>query len=311
MTTLTRKMFIFLLIGILFPALCYSEENPDKKVNVKIAPDEVRTFTKSDTLPGGISVEFSLVTLQKYSKDVDAVFKYTFSETERIARLFNSADTNSDLGQIEASAGKSPVTVSKETMVLAEQAKKIADWTTGAFDPVRGPGTYKNLKIDKKNSTIFLTKPGLSLDLRGILEGFMADLFIRAAHYSNLDDAFVSVNGVARSMGHASYGPWQTTVATSGDKSAKSGMSISIANYSAATVGNDHYTPTVDPRKNTPVDSDFYSVTVLTKEAATAQGVASSIYVMGTKPGKGLIDALGVRAIFAYRDGKIEKIGKW
>jgi thiamine biosynthesis lipoprotein ApbE len=270
-----------------------------------------QTFTKTKTLAGGINIEFSLVTLTKYDKDVEEVFKYTFSETERIAELFNSPDQNSDLAKIAESAGQSPVRVSKETLVLAQHAKEIADWTRGAFEPVRGNGTYHNLKINKSKSTIYLNKAGLSLDLKGILEGFMADLFIRAAHYANLEDAFVRINGVSRAMGYASYGPWQVVLEGTGQGTAKHGMTVTISNYSAATVGGEYFAPAINPRSGKPIESPFYSVTVLTKRAATAQGIATSVYAMGPKEGLGTITDLGIRAIFAYKDGRVEKVGKW
>ena len=270
-----------------------------------------RVFTKSKKLPGPIDVEFSLVTLAKYKNDVDKVFDYTFSETERIAKLFYSGDQNSDLSQIEASAGVSPVTVSKETIVIAEHAKEIAEWTRGAFDPVVGDGSYKHLKINKAASTIFLKKPGLKLDLNGILEGYMADLFIRAAHYANLDDAFVKVNGIGRAMGRAPYGPWQVTVTNAGGSDAHHGLRVTLLNYSAATVGGGFSKPALSRWTGKPVETDFASVTVITKQAATAQGVANAIYTLGKNAGEDLINQLGIRAVFAFSDNRLEKVGSW
>lgn len=305
----TTKLFAALILTtLLIPSV---SDAKGKKRRIESGSDIPATFRESKTLAGTINVDFSVVTLAKYKKDVDEVYKYTFSEIDRIARLFNSTDPGSDLARVAENAGQAPVAVSKETLALAELAKKIADWTHGAFDPIRGPGTYKSLKINKKNSTIYLKKPGTSLELRGILEGFMADLFTRAAYHANLDDSFVNVGGVWRAMGSNSYGPWQILLSGNGKKKAKRGMNITISNYSAATVGGDYFAPAVDPRSGKPINTPFYSVTVLCQQAATAQGVATSIYIMGPDAGEDLINALGIRAIYAYNDGGFKKVGRW
>jgi len=298
-----KIVLLFVLVAILVPGLSEAK---------KSSPNQAMTFTRSKMLPGGIPTEFNLVTLTKYKKEVDKVFQYVFSETSRIATLFNSDNPGSELAKVVTAAGTTPVKVSKETFVIVQHAKEIAEWTRGAFDPVVGPpGSFKYLKIDTENETLFLKKPGLSFNLRGILEGFIADLFIRAAYHANIDDAFAKVGGVTRAMGENPFGVWRVTVEGQGESRAKQGLTITLSNYSAATVGGRYYSPAMDPRTGEPVNSAFYSVTVLTKKAATAQGVASSIYAMKPRAGENLIRALGARAIFSMNDGTIKKVGKW
>jgi len=303
---MTRHRILFvtlLLCTILLPLGSEAARGNDT-----FSPGSPRTFTKNKTLSGDILVEFSVVTLGQYKKDVDKVFEYTFSETERIAQMFSHVNTASEVTQVEAAAGKNPVTVSNELLALAKHANEIRGWTRKAFNPVNGPG---KLKINKKNSTLYLTKTGSTLNLKGILEGFIADLYIRAAYHANLDDALVRVNGVTRSMGKDAFGPWQLMVEGNGTKTAKHGMRITISNYSAATVKKGTNAPTINPRNGKPVTSPFYSVTILTKQAATAQAVANSVFIMGEQEGEYLIDALGVRGILGYPGGKFEKIGNW
>jgi len=272
--------------------------------------NEVRTFTKKTTLPGGINIEFSLVTLAKYEKDVNNVFDYTFSEVKRVAGMLSG--DSPELKEVAEKAGKEPVKVSKEVYALASLAKEIADWSHGAFDPVRGGGSYKNLKLDKDGQTIFLTKAGLSLDLSEILRGFIADLCIRAAYHANVDDAFVEVDSVRRSMGKASYGPWQIRLTGNGNTNARHGMDVVISNYSAATVGGQFAAPTIDRRRGKPInDEKLDSVTILTEKAAMAEGLANAVYALGHGAGETLVKDLGIKAVFGYKDGTFERIGSW
>lgn len=306
MKRLLKLVMILAVLGLLFPSITLA-----KKKTAEVEGSGPRTFRKVKTLPGPIKIDFSIVTLAAYQKEVDQVFDYTFSETERIATHFLGKNSQSDLARVAASSGVAPVTVSKETLVLATHAKEVAEWSRGAFDPVKGAGSYKNLKINKKKSTVYLTKTGSTIELGGILEGFMADLFIRAAYHANIDDALVTVNGVMRAIGRNAYEPWKTMISADSKSNAKRGMSIIISNYSAATVGGNERAPTINPRNGEPLVSPYYSVTVLTKQAATAEAIASAVYTMNEREGEILILALGIRAIIAYPDGNFKKIGHW
>lgn len=306
------KRIIGIVIAVIItmlalPAIAEVVKKPDYRAEDAEVP---LSFRKEKTLPGGINVDFAMVTLAQYKKEVDAIFDYTFTETTRIAELFNSSDPNSDLQKINAAAGAEPVQVSKEVVTIALHAKEVADWTAGAFNPVNG-GTYRDIKINKSKSTVFLKKSGMTLNLRWILEGFMADLYIRAAYHANLDDAFVKVGGVVRALGEDAFNPWRVLVEGAGDKSARKGMAVTISNYSAATVGGFYPSPAADPRTGNPLNTEFYSVTVLAQQAATAQGVATAIYIVGPQEGENIINSLGIRAIFAYKDGSLKKVGRW
>lgn len=298
------KLFVLaILISFILPLTANANPNP--------SPTEPQIYTKKETLPGGINVEFSIVSVPKYKGEVDKVFNYTFTEIGKIAQTFNGSGASNDIKKVEKAAGGDTVKVSKETAALAAHAKDIAEWTKGAYDPVGGDGTYRNLKVNKKKNTIKLTKPGLTLDLTGIMDGFMADLFIRAAHSANVENAQVVVNGVTRTLGRASYGPWSLQISGHSDKYAKHGRKVTISNYSAATVGGIKPAPTIDPRTGKELNSPLYSVTVITKEAATSQGVANSVFVLGPDAGEHLIDSLGIRAILAFRDGSMKQVGRW
>ena len=269
------------------------------------------TFTRAKTLTGGYSVEFSMVTLSKYKKEIDEVFDYTFLELDKIAAIFDPTNPTSDVSRVNDAAGGPAVPVSKEMITLAKLAVKVSKWSKGAFDVVTGAGSYKHLKINEAASTIRLTKATSSLDFSSILPGFISDLCTRAAYHANVDDAFVRVNGVVRSMGKDADWPWSITISGKSDKLAKSGVTITIANFAAATVGGNYSAPSIDPRTKKFVNSPFYSVTVLTGQAATAEGVANAVYVLGENAGTDLTHELGIRAIFAYKDGRVVKIGKW
>jgi len=302
MKPISKLIFVILTLCLIIPNLSYARD---------LGGGMPRVFTKAKTLPSGMRAEFSVVTLWQYNKEVKEVFDFTFSETTRIAHNLDPSNPSGDIARIVAAAGQGPVQVSKETMILLEHAKEIAFWSRGTYDPVVGDGSYHNLKINKETQSIQLSKAGLSINLKGIIDGFMADLFVRAAHYANLDDAMASVDGVYRAVGENIHGPWQITVTTSSLKKARQGMNVLISNYSVGIAGGNYYTPALDPRNNKPIKTMYDSVTILCEQAATAQAVAIAVYTGSKNEGLALIDGLGVKAILGHKSGAFEKVGNW
>lgn len=304
MNRLVKFAAVLFLSILILPVIAEAADQP-------ASSSEPLIFNKKGTLPGNISADFSIVSLPEYKKEADEVLNYSFTEIKKIAEAFDNSNKSSDLSKVAQAAGTEPVKVGPETLALTEQAVNIAEWTKGIFDPVKGDGSYRDLKINKKESTLFLKKPGLQIELGDILEGYLADLFIRTANAANIQNALVQVDGVTRALGRANYGPWSIQVSGYSEKKAKHGRMITLSNYSAATVGGEVPPPTVDPRTGQSINNDIYSVTVLSKEASTSQGIANSIYILGSGDGTKLVDQLGVRAILALKDGTMKQVGKW
>lgn len=122
-------------------------------------------------------------------------------EIERIESLTGYA-ADSDIQKINHRAGIAPVAVSSETMALLKIVDLHFQELTGAFDPSIAPlinlwgfGTnstprlpdndqikrakllvgFKNVQINTKAKTVFLTRQGMELDLGGIAKGYAVD----------------------------------------------------------------------------------------------------------------------------------------
>jgi len=134
-------------------------------------------------------------------KQAETVIQAIFDEMQRLENILSKHVSGSDVNRINEAAGRVPVTVEPETILVTSRALEIAELSSGAFDPTVGPlvelwgwGTeklrvpsaeeinavlplvnYKAVKIDKDSSTIFLAEPGMKLDLGGIAKGFIVD----------------------------------------------------------------------------------------------------------------------------------------
>lgn len=162
---------------------------------------------------------------------------------------------------------------------------------------------------------------GLQLDLGGIAKGYGADVaaqVLRDRGYSNI---FVAVCGEIVAFGNNPEGkPWQVGVERpiqdlprGADYSAivpLSGRALSTSgdtyNYFKDAEGTT-YSHILDPSTGRPIRHKLASVTVIGPNGLTADGLATTLYVMGPERGLELIEARpDYAALFIVRTGEDE-----
>lgn len=123
------------------------------------------------------------------------------AEVARLELLLSEWDDNSEISKINQNAGKAPVKVSAETMLIVKSGIDISRWSDGAFDltwaALRGmykfqPNDhtvpdrrelekrlhlirYQDIVIDEAASTVFLKRAGMQLGTGGIAKGYALD----------------------------------------------------------------------------------------------------------------------------------------
>jgi FAD:protein FMN transferase len=160
--------------------------------------------------------------------------------------------------------------------------------------------------------------PGLRLDLGGIAKGYGADVaaqVLRARGYSNV---FVSVCGEIVAFGHNPDGkPWQVGVERPIQDLPRGADHIAVVPLSGralSTSGDTYnyfqdaegttYSHILDPSTGRPIQHQLASVTVMGPNGLTADGLATTLYVMGLERGLEWIEARpGYAALFIARTG--------
>src|SRR5208337_5200034 len=145
---------------------------------------------------------YTTVTITVYSESgqkAKAAIDATYTELDRLGRLLNFYSEDSEVSMINRFSGIRPVRVSTDTLDVIDRALYISRSTDGAFDITIGPivklwdfekkilpddkaikeklylVNYRNVVIDKVNSTVFLRKKGMQIDLGGIEKGYAAE----------------------------------------------------------------------------------------------------------------------------------------
>lgn len=236
---------------------------------------------RNTTLAGNLTAHVTANTTDRGASA--SAIASAFTDIQRIAKLFNPNDASSDIAKVNAGAASAPVAVSPEVGRLIELAINVNEWTHGAFD-ITQTGDGRKVKYSKKNNTVQFKKDGIKINMDGILSGYLADILTQSLYNTGGQRNFmVTVDGVSRSIGQNTVGPWRMDISEDTGKYAQRGLSLAFSDLSVAIVGLGHDKPLVDPRNNSALTPQLKGVTLLGRDAADTQAIAWAMYVVGPK----------------------------
>jgi thiamine biosynthesis lipoprotein len=260
-----------------------------------------------------------------------------FQEVKRIEQLMSPKIESGDVSRINKSSGKEWVKVPKETLEVIKKAQEISELSDGRFDITVGPLTelwrrarekkippsveevkeklglvnFKNIEVDQEGK-VFLKKKGMAIDLGGIAKGYAVDRaldVLRSLGYKNL---IVNAGGDLRIGGLKNNQPWSIGIQNPREPQ-KILTRISVSDVAVATSGDyekffiyegKRYHHIFNPKNGFPADG-CQSVTIVTKNCITADGLATAIFVLGLDKGYTLCQKLdGVECMILDKEGK-------
>ncbi|BAX78965.1 FAD:protein FMN transferase [Labilibaculum antarcticum] len=261
-------------------------------------------------------------------------------EIQRIERLISSWDPNSQTSKIITNAGIKPVVVDQELFNLIRRSIKISKLTHGAFDISyasmdkiwRFDGSmksmpdsasvassvskinFKNIILDEERHSVFLKESGMKIGFGAIGKGYAANKALELMAKMNLDGALVNASGDLISWGKDEGGnDWKIGISNPKNKDQIYSW-LSIDETAVVTSGNYEkfvefngvkYSHIIDPRTGYPVKG-LSSVTVICPNAELADGLATSVFILGKDKGLELINHLnGIECILVTDDQKL------
>ncbi len=151
-------------------------------------------------------------------------------------------------------------------------------------------------KISLNNGRIVKSDPRTSLDFNAIAQGYAVDVVCAYFDRSGSSDYLVEIGGEVRVKGTRGDRMWKIGIDRPRDNNMVPGSDleaiISIEDRALATSGNYRkfyvedgvkYSHTIDPRTGYPARSRLLSATILAKNCATADAVATACMVMGVE----------------------------
>ena len=254
-------------------------------------------------------------------------------EIKRIEALLSTYQANSQINQVNAKAGISPVKVDEEVFNLVERAQRISELTQGAFDLSYGsldkslwnfdqnmkqlPSkelaknavhliNFKNILLDRANETIFLAKKGMRIGFGGIGKGYAADQAKKVLVGLGFNDGIVNASGDMCAWGKRADGEDWTVGISNPDFPRDILSEFSLNDSAVATSGNyekfvlidgQKYSHTIHPKTGFPMQG-IKSVTVFAPFAELADALTTPMAVMGVEVGLHLMNQIkGVACI--------------
>lgn len=251
-----------------------------------------------------------------------------FSRLEEIEARMTQNSVDSEIAVINQKAGIEPAAVSADTFLVIEKALQYAELTGGKFDPTIQPivrlwqigspqarvpapaeitaklpvVNYQAVELDATNKTVWLTQPGMGLDLGGIAKGYAADEAVAILRAHGIKKALINLGGNLYAVGtNPNNQPWRIGVQDPEDERNQYVIVIEATDETLVTSGayerflevdGTVYHHILNPETGYPADSDILSVTIVARNSIDADALSTSIYILGHEAGLALINSL-------------------
>ena len=225
-----------------------------------------------------------------------------------IERLILDADRrlsifrpDSEISRLNACAGKRAVSLSPQTLEILAKAMEMRDCTNGAFDVTKGAG-HNGLTLDAEAQTAFLKNKGTRVDLGGIAKGYVADQVRRILSEEGTSNALVNLGGTILCHGEDR----EVGIRNPMNPSHPPLLTIYSRDEFIVTSGTYERGEHVwDPKTKKAAATDLVSVTILGKNGAAADALATACMVLGLRESAGLLRKRRESAIFVLKDGGV------
>ncbi|PRY83362.1 FAD:protein FMN transferase [Donghicola tyrosinivorans] len=215
----------------------------------------------------------------------------------------------------------------KDFELVTQKALHIAKQSEGFFDPTVGPlvarwgfgpittgdtPDWRGITAGPKG--VGKTSGALTLDLCGIAKGWALDEGSRKLHALGLEDFLFDLGGELVAFGtHPSGRDWRVAIeSAAADRPSPaalrlpSGMAVATSGITAQSymLRAMTYGHIIDPRRGAQVQGRLRSVSVISEDAATADGWATALFAAGDKFGPEMAQAMELAAVFVFADGE-------
>lgn len=253
------------------------------------------------------------MTVKAYGSNGDAAVDAAVDEINRLDALLSTGKKDSEIGQINANNGGQ---LSEDGAVLMERSLELYKSTNGAFDVAIYPvmkawgftdGNYQvpdadTLKAtlelvdpslidyDKETSTVSFKKDGVQIDLGGIAKGYTSSRIMDIYKEKGVTSGLVNLGGNAQVFGtKPDVSLWRVAVQSPDSEDEYLGV-LETKDKAIITSGGYEryfekdgvtYHHIIDPSTGYPADNGLISVTIVSADGTLADGLSTSLFVMG------------------------------
>ena len=307
LTKISNSSTLIIIVLLLFQGLIFSEE----------------ILSHSDFLMD------TYVTIQVVVSDKitgKKVLDDAFELMKKLDKKFNNYNPDSELSHINHNAFNLEIKIDEEMLRILEASKKIFKISNGAFDPTVSPlvklwnfkaekpsvpsqstitnllplVNFNNVMIDEKKKSVHFLKNGMEIDLGAIAKGFVVDEVADFLKKRNIKSALINAGGNIYAYGKKPDNTdWK--VGLKDPRGEGIIATLPLRDKSIATSGDyerffiiegKRYHHILNPKTGYPVDETI-SMSVIAKDATTADGLSTAAFVKGGQKALEFIKNLG------------------
>jgi len=297
------------------------------------AGPSLRRFTFQEPHMG---TQFQIILYAPDESAARTAAKVGFERIATLDSIMSDYRPASELMQLCKKSGGDPVKVSRELFFVLETAQEVSKLSSGAFDVTIGPVVrlwrrarkihelpdfdelakarslvgYEQMRLDKKNQTVQLLKPGMQLDLGGIAKGCAADETIAVLRNKGITRALVAAGGdIAVSDRPPDAPGWSIGIAPLENPNQKPSRYLLLENAAVSTSGDaeqyveingKRYSHIVDPRTGLGLVGRR-SATVIASKGIMADSLTKVVSILDPEKSMPIIDGMADTAALLIR----------
>ena len=319
-------------------------------VSTLSAPQHLRGSDLKEPYKDARLMLHTLVEIKVYGDNPADAVNAAFNEIERVNRLLNNYDPESEVSLINTSAGINEVPVSPETLEALMGAQYYGRLTGGALDITIGPllelwgflkeapsletdrpsakeldktrqiVDYNSINLDAIRGTAMLLKPGMRIDAGSFTKGYAVDRAAGLLKKAGIKQALITAGGTIMALGKKPGGKsWQVGVRHPRRQGELIG-SVPLEDQAISTSGDyerfyqfkdRRICHIIDPRSGQPIEA-VQSISVITPSAMGSDALSTALFVLGPKEGLALVNNLpDTEALVVDQDGVQHRSRNW
>lgn len=302
-----RNIWKILVITVLFIVLCGCSKS-DKKV----MKTEEKTTGTDEVVTKDVFAMDTVMTLTAYGKNAQQAVDEAEKEIKRLDELLSVGIEDSEIYILNENGSEY---ISEDTAAIVKKSIELYESTRGAFDITVYPlmeewgFTTRKYKVPEKEKIIELLKnidaskiefdtesqfislpENIKIDLGGIAKGYTSDRIMEIYRKCDVSAGMVSLGGNVQVYKTKTDGTlWKVAVENPNNADDYLGV-ISVKDKAVITSGGYEryfeengitYHHIIDPSTGYPAESGLKSVTIVSEEGILADGLSTSLFVMG------------------------------
>lgn len=258
------------------------------------------------------------MTITAYGENANEVVEQSIAEIERLDQLLTATADSGEVYVVNQSGGG---TLSEDSMYLMERSMELYQDTEGAFDvtifPVMEAWGFVSdefavpseaelqkklqlvdmdkVEINLESSSVDFKKDGMAIDFGGIAKGYTSTRIADIFRKEGVEHGLINLGGNVHVVGTKADGTkWKVGIQSPDESEEYIGV-LQVSDCAVITSGGYEryfeeegitYHHIIDPSTGYPAENGLISVTIISKDGTLADGLSTSLYIMGLENAK-------------------------